>query len=165
MAGSQSTTLSRGNARVAGVLLTAEGLVRYRDTTLTNAQVLALRATPQSLVPAAGSGKVLEFISAMLVAQQSAGAWTETAYNLAIRQVGTTGLIVSDTIETTGLFAASIKATRARAAIDPIGLLKNVALVLHNTGAAEFGGGNAANAMLVRVFYRVHGFAAFGTFA
>lgn len=165
MGGQQSTTLSRGNARIAGVLLTAEGLVRYRDTTLTNAQVLALRATPIALVPAPGANKVNEFISAMIVASQAAGAWTETADNLAIRQTNGTGLIVSDAIETTGLFAASIKATRARAAIDPIGLLKNSALVLHNTGDGEFGGGNAANTMLVRVFFRIHGFADFGAFA
>lgn len=165
MGGQQSKTLSVGNARIAGVLMTAEGLVRYRDTTLTNAQVLALRATPISLVPAPGSTKVLEFVSAMIVAQQSAGAWTESADNLVIRYTGTTGLVVSDVIETTGLFTAAIKATRARAAIDPIGMLKNAALVLHNNGDGEFGGGNAANSMLVRVFYRIHGMAAFGTFA
>lgn len=157
--------LSVGNARIAGVALTAEGLVRYRDVTLTNAQVLALRATPQTLVGAPGANKVLEFISALIVASQAAGAWTETADNLVIRYTNGAGLAVSDVIETTGLFAAAIKATRARAAIDPIGMLKNAPLVLHNNGDGEFGGGNAANSMRIRVFYRIHGFADFGAFS
>jgi len=165
MGGLQSKTLSVGNARIAGVLLTAEGLVRYRDVTLTNAQVLALRATPISLVPAPGSTKMLEFVSAIVVSNAAAGAWVESAANLVVRQTGTTGLVVSDVIETTGFFTAGIKATRARAAIDPIGLLKNAPLVLHNNGAGEFTGGNAANTLRVRIFYRIHGFADFGTFA
>lgn len=165
MGGLQSKTLSVGNARVAGVMLTAEGLVRYRDTTLTNAQVLALRATPIALVPAAGSTKVLEFVSAILVGKQTAGAWTETADNLGVRYTNGSGLQVSEDIETTGFFTAAIKATSARAKLDPIGMLKNVPLVLHNLGDGEYGGGNVANSMLVRVFYRIHGFASFGTFA
>jgi len=163
--GLQGKVLAVGSGRIAGVMLTSEGLVRYRDVTLTNAQVLALRATPITLVAAPGSTKVNEFISAMIVASQAAGAWTETVDNMAIRYTNGAGLIVSDAIETTGLFAASIKATRARAAIDPIGMLKNAPLVLHNTGDGEFGGGNAANTMLVRIFYRIHGFASFGAFA
>jgi len=146
-------------------MLTAEGMVRYRDVTLTNAQVLALRATPIALVAAPGSAKVVEFISAVIVASQAAGAWTESADNLGVRYTNGAGLQVSDTIETTGLFTAAIKATRARAAIDPIGMLKDAALVLHNLGDGEFGGGNVANTMRVRVFYRIHGFASFGTFA
>lgn len=164
MGGVQSKTLSLGNARVAGVLLTADGLVRYRDVTLTNAQVLALRATPQTLVAAPGTSKLAEFVSAIVVSSAAAGAWVESAANLVVRYTGTTGLVVSDVIETTGLFTAAVKATRARASLDPIGLLKNAPLVLHNNGAGEFTGGNAANSLRVRIFYRIHGFADLPTF-
>jgi hypothetical protein len=85
------------------------------SVTLTNAQILAVRATPITLVPAQGAGTVIEFVSGMLFLDASAGAYTESADNLILREI-----------------------------------------VIHGSGNGEFGGGNAANDLIVKVGYRVH---------
>ncbi len=40
--------------------------LKHADVLLTNAEIKALRATPKTLVAAPGSGRVLEFVSAVL---------------------------------------------------------------------------------------------------
>lgn len=148
---------SKRQALLGRGVLGPHTIFQTKETVLTNAQVLALRATPISVVPAQGAGYVTLFSHALLISSFAAGAYTETADNLVIRQVNGSGAIVSDAIETTGFIdQAAIKATTARAKTDQIALLKNVALVLHNSGDGEFGGGNAANTLTVRVFFTVH---------
>lgn len=131
----------------------------YAEVSITNAQFLAIRATPQTLVAAPGAGKVLEFISCMLFFDRTA-VYSETADNLAVRYVDGSGVIVSQAIETTGFVdAATDASTNGLAKIDAITLTAqgdNKALVLHNTGDGEFGGGNAANVIRVKVAYRIH---------
>lgn len=146
----------------AGSIVSAamnETLLKLANVSLTNANVLNLRATPITLVAAPGAGKVIEFVSATLLFDR-VGAYTESADNLAIRFVDGSGLIVSQAIEMTGFIDAAADAvTVALPKVDPLGvktLCENVALVLHNTGDGEFGGGNAANALRVRTVYRVH---------
>lgn len=136
------------------------GTARSVSVTLTNAQILALRAAPVTLVAAPGAGFMHEFISAELILNATAGAYTETADNLAVRFVNGAGVIVSQAIEMTGFIdqAAQIR-TNALAKIDTIATqaqADNQPLVLHNTGDGEFGGGNAANSLIVRVSYRTH---------
>jgi hypothetical protein len=156
--------VTRRRALVAGVVVGKESLIQYTDTVLTNAQVLALRATPRTLVAAPGAGRYLDFLGAIIVANTTAGAYTETADNLAIRQTGASGIIVSDTIEATGVVdAAAVKMTSARPKVDAIGTVLNAALVLHNTGDGEYGGGNAANTIRIRTFYTVQSLTGFGT--
>ena len=41
--------------------------LRYADVLLSNADIKALRATPKTLVPAPGTGKMLEFLSAVVM--------------------------------------------------------------------------------------------------
>lgn len=134
-------------------------LIQYAQTTLTNTNMLALRATPITVVSAPGTGKILEFISACLIFDY-VGAYTETADNMAIRYDTTTGVIVSDAIEATGFVDATADTiTFARKAVDGIVAATagvNKALVLHNTGDGEYGGGNAANAVRIKVSYRIH---------
>lgn len=134
-----------------------ENVLRYRDTTIAHAAILALRATPVSLVPAPGAGLLNVFHSAVLVSSVPTTVYTETTDNLAVRQVDGSGALVSEAIETTAsiLTSTGVKATSARAKLDQIGLLLNVALVLHNTGDGEFGAGAAANTLKIRVFYTV----------
>lgn len=150
-------------ATVAGALGTTinENLIKYSTTSLTNAQIKALRATPVTVVSAPGSGKVLQFISAVLFLDYGSNVLTEAGDNLAFRYNNTTGAIVSETIETTGFIDQSADTlTTARAKLDGIAskaASENLPLVLHNIGGAEFAG-NAGNdtVMRVKVSYRVH---------
>lgn len=135
------------------------GSIQYAEVSLTNAEMLALRATPKTLVAAPGSGKVLEFVSAVLLFDYT-GAYTETADNMAVKYTDGSGAIVSETIEATGFVDATADTmTTAIAKADVIVAKsgsENKALVLHNTGDGEYGGGNAANAIRVKVAYRLH---------
>jgi len=137
----------------------SETLIKVATVSITNAQMLALRATPITLVSAPGAGKVTEFISAVILFDRTA-VYTEADDNMAVRFDSTTGLIVSEAIEATGFVDAAADAvTVAIPKVDPLGvktLCENKALVLHNTGGDEYGGGNAANVVRVRTQYRVH---------
>lgn len=133
--------------------------IQYAEVSLTNAQMLALRASPVTLVAAPGAGKLIEFVSAVLLFDYTA-AYTETADNMAIKYTDGSGAAVSNTIEATGFVDATADTmTTATAKADAIVAKsgsENKALVLHNTGDGEYGGGNASNAVRVKVAYRVH---------
>lgn len=135
------------------------GSVQYTEVALTNAEMLALRATPKTLVAAPGASKILEFISAVILFDYT-GAYTETADNMAVKYTDGSGAIVSETIEATGFVDATADTmTTAIAKADVIVAKsgsENKALVLHNTGDGEYGGGNAANVIRVKVAYRLH---------
>lgn len=135
-----------------------DGVVQWAEVSLTNAQVLALRATPITLVAAPGAGRVLEFLSAVLIFDYTA-AYTETADNLGVKYENGSGVQVSQDIETTGFLDATADTlTRAIPKVDAIAAktgCENKALVLHNIGGDEFGGGDAGNAVRVKVAYRV----------
>lgn len=155
---SGATTIGTG-AVTSGKL--SELTIQYATVTLTNAQVLNLRATPISMVAAPGAGKRIQFLGATLNVDGTAGGYTEGAVNLAFKMVNGSGVAVSQTVETTGFIDVVGKAhTNALPLLDTIlteaqGV--NVALVLHNTGGAEFGGGNAADTLKVTIAYRVVG--------
>lgn len=136
-----------------------ESYLRVVTVALTNAEMLALRAAPKTLVAAPGAGKLIEFISATLLFDYT-GAYIESADNMAVKYENGSGVQVSDTIEATGFVDATADTiTFARKAVDGIVAktgAENKAIVLHNIGDGEYGGGNAANAFSVRVAYRVH---------
>lgn len=136
-----------------------ETLIKYATVTLTNAQILALRATPIEMVAAPGAGKKIHYLGSTLNGSFAAGAYTETADNLAFKMVDGSGPKVSDDIEMTGFIDQAAKIhTTARAKADAILTdvqAVNTALVLHNLGDGEFGAGNAANSMRVTVAYRI----------
>jgi len=153
-----------GDATVTGAMAAASfaapndpAQLQYADVTLTNAQMLALRATPIALVAAPGEGTVLEFVGALLKFDVTTAGYTETADNLAVRYENGTGVIVSQAIESTGFLDQTTDGiSNAPPKIDAIGLAVNKALVLHNPGDGELTGGNAANTLKVRTLYRVH---------
>ncbi len=129
---------------------------------VTAGQLLALRATPKTLVAAPGVGKFLEFVSALLrinfvVAHD---APTNAGDDLGIRYTNGSGQVVA-TQEATGFINAAANAIRilkggaapAATATDIVPV-DNAALVLHNVGAAEFPGAGTST-MTVEVFYRV----------
>lgn len=147
--------VTKRRALVGGASVSIETVPAFREVALTNAQMLAIRATPITLVPAPGNARTMRMFShAVIVASVAAGVYTETADNLVVRQTNGSGVILSDTIEATGLLTvAAVKFSMARRLTDPIGALLNQALVLHNSGDGEYGGGNAANVVRVRCYY------------
>lgn len=131
--------------------------IRFAEVTVSSAELLALRATPKTLVVAPGAATVLEFVSAMLLLDYNSAAYVEAGDNLAVRYTGTTGVQASDTIETTGFIDQTADTlTTARAKLDVIAAktaCENQPLVLHNIGGAEFTTGNSP--MRVKINYRV----------
>ncbi len=126
--------------------------------TITNAEMLALRATPKELVAAPGAGYLLRFLGATLYFNYTA-AYTETTDNMAVKYENGSGTQVSEDIEATGFVDATadtvtIAQAKHGALIAKTGCV-NKALVLHNTGDGEYGGGNAANTMIVDITYQV----------
>lgn len=146
-------------------LVTSAGLdptvLQYATVTLTNSELKNLRATPKTLVAAQGANKVVEFVSAALKLVAGSNVLTESTANMAVKYTDGSGVAVSQTIESTGFVDQSANTvTNALPKIDAIAELSGAAnkpIVLHNTGAGEFGG-NAANdaTMVVKVAYRVH---------
>lgn len=135
-----------------------DGVTQWAEVSLTNAQVLALRATPITLVAAPGAGKVAELIGGVLIFDYT-GAYTESADNLGVKYENGSGVQASTTIEATGFVDATADtATTFIGKTDTIVAktgCENKALVLHNLGDDEYGGGNAANVLRVKVAYRV----------
>lgn len=159
----QATAGSIGTAELASNAVTSAKLdvatIQYAEVSLTDANMVALRATPITLVAAPGAGKMIEFVSAELFFDYT-GAYTETADNMAIKYNNGSGTAVSETIEATGFVDATadvaIRVAPATSAVITKANSENLALVLHNTGDGEYGGGNASNAVRVKVAYRVH---------
>jgi len=127
---------------------------------LTSAQVKALRATPQTIVPAPKEGRIQLESALLKMNYGGTNAFTETADNLAIRYTDGSGVIVSQTIETTGFIdQTATTETSALPKIDAIVASANALkkpLVLHNTGDGEIAGNAGAdNTLEVIVAYRI----------
>jgi len=130
-----------------------------REVTIAAAAVATLRGTPVELVPAPGVGRVLEFVSAQVFLDYTAPAFTESADNLVVRYTNGSGVAVSQVIEMTGFITLTADSkTNGQPTIDAIvsgAGSTNQALVLHNNGDGEFGGGGGA-ILRVHTVYRVH---------
>lgn len=144
-----------------GAMTIASSVIKTAKVSLTNANIKALRATPISLVTAPGSGKVVQFVSALLKLQYAGtNVFTESTANLGVKYNNGAGVQVSEDIESTGFIDQSAKTqTQTVAKKDAIvasASAENKALVLHNLGAGEIGG-NAGNdnTLDVYVTYRV----------
>jgi hypothetical protein len=132
--------------------------IETAEVAITSPQLLALRATPKTLVAAPGAGYVLEFVGAVLLLDATATAYVESSANLAVRYTGTSGAKVSDEIEATGFIDQTADTlTKARPKLDPIVAksgCENQLLCLHNIGAGEYTTGTGV--MRVKISYRTH---------
>ena len=129
-------------------------VIQYAEVAVTVAEMLAIRATPKTLIAAPGAGYALEFVSAVFIYDYAA-AFTETDDNLAIRYTDGSGATVSLTLETTGLLdAVADKVSTIQPLATDVLVTANAALVLHNTGNGELGG--TGSPCRVKVAYRVH---------
>jgi hypothetical protein len=134
-------------------------LIRYADVQLTNTQVLALNATPQTLVAAQGANKgilvhrIWMWLVASVAGYTNSGggdAVVEFADGTDILTVTVAGFL--DEVAATGRHQAPAVAVASLVANSAVRLLK---------ATAEFGGGNAANSLSIRTWYSVVDMAAF----
>lgn len=130
-----------------------EGLIQYVDIQLTNAQVKAL-ATPIPIVASPGADKALIFHRIVIVSDASDTAWTEPSApdDLVVEYAG--GQDLTGAIEAGALIANSVNTVTYGPVATEVALEANVAIELFNTGG-DWGGGNAANTMSIRVWYSV----------
>jgi hypothetical protein len=133
-------------------------VIKHKRTTIAAAAVATLRATPVTLVPAPGSGKLLELVSGILRIVYTAPAYTESTDNLVVRYTDGSGVVVSQTIEMTSFITLTAdNITSIKPVVDGIvtsAASLNRALVLHNSGDGEFG--NSGGSLLdVWIGYRV----------
>lgn len=148
--------ITRGKA-LMGSALSAE--LMYRDVTVTSAEILALNATPKTLVPAPGAGKVLVFEGAVVALDYGSAAYAGIAAgeDLSIKYENGSGLEVAQ-CEATGFLdqtADQLRYVRPQAAASgnsSITPLANKALVLHML-TGEVTTGNSP--LKCRIFYRV----------
>lgn len=161
LTGDVTATHSGGNlvtAIGAGKVLSSmveESLIRYADVQLTNAQMLALRASPITLVASPGANKALLVHGVYGVYTYAVAAYTESADNIAIEYAGGTDVVV---LETTGWIdqaASSNRFIRPDQSTAAVTLVANEAIRAFNNGDGEFGGGNAGCSLSLRVYYSV----------
>lgn len=132
---------------------------RVADVTVTSAQLLALNATPKTLVAAPGAGKALILERAILFMDYNSTAYDGIASgeDLAIRYTNGSGTVLA-TCETTGFLDQTSDQTRvanayrAASGASDITPTANAALVLHML-TGEIATGNSP--LYVRVFYHV----------
>lgn len=111
-----------------------DGAIRFIEVTVTSAEVLALFATPKTLVPAPGAGKCLVLVEAALILDYAGTAYGGIAAgeDLAIRYTDAAGVIASTTLETTGLLDGTADALRTfKPLTTDITPVANAPLVLH----------------------------------
>jgi hypothetical protein len=127
------------------------------DVTITTGQLLALNATPKTLVAAPGAGYALVFEGAVLYMAYNSVAYNGVAAgeDFAFKYTGTSGSTVA-TVESTGFIDQATNQLRyarpAGAAINDCTPVDNAALVLHLL-SGEIATGNSP--LKVRVYYRV----------
>jgi len=129
-----------------------ETTVRYAEVTITSAELLALNATPAELVPAPGPGKVLEFISAVLILEYGSAAYANNGI-ISVAN-GTTVADMSDTVALADFLAKTadhIVVVQALSA--DVELKANESLVLSMATGESITGDSPVRA---KVAYRVH---------
>ena len=134
------------------------GKIIEREVHVTSAELLALATTAKELVPAPGTDKVLEFVSAVI--KHNAGAAyveADAPDEMVIQYSG--GQDVSAEIDVTNFLVVTddeirYLASNLAATVD-LEALKNTSLVLFNSGTDWTTGTGTVD---VRISYRVHDF-------
>ena len=129
------------------------GSMVFVDVQFDNNAVKALRASAGVLVAAPGANKAIVIHKIALVVDDAAGAWTESTANLVIQYAD--GIDITADIEATTLVGGAVTFITQGVLDTVIVPDVNAAVVLFNTGAGEWGGGNAANTLSVRTWYSV----------
>lgn len=151
MAGNRAT---KGQL-LAGGIDSADG--RWRVATVTNAQVLALNATPIEIIPAPGAGKAI-LVDLALIRKPAGTAYGGIAAgeDLVLKYTDAAGAELTEQIETTGFLDQATEQLRlarpkflAQAALAPVA---NAKVVLHLLVGEVITG---TSALKVRVRYKI----------
>lgn len=145
------------------ILLDASGndtQLRYARVSLTNAQVLQLHLTPVTIVAAPGAGKYIDVIGGQVIFDRTAAYTAGASDDLRLYYTSrATGPAASGVIETTTPdlldATADVIVNFAGAVVDTNPPTTDAAVVLQNTSGVAFGSGNASNALIVVVLYRI----------
>lgn len=154
------TTLTPTNVVFGGVTHTGStgSIQKFVDVTVSSAEILALNATPKTLVAAPGAGRALIFEGALAFLDYGAAAYAGIAAgeDLSIKYTNGSGTAVGEA-EATGFLDATadairyIRPTGAASGVSDITPVANAALVLHMlTGEITTGD----SPLKLRVFYR-----------
>lgn len=135
----------------------AYGEDRTIEVTVSSAELLAIRATPKSCVPAPGAGLMNEFVSAVAIADNGT-AYVVGTNDLQFRYKDGSGDLISQIIDTAGLLdsTSDIMSQVMPLATDaktPKADCENQPIVLHNVGAGELTTGTGVLRLKIR--YRV----------
>jgi hypothetical protein len=136
-------------------IIQGSGASRIREarTALTNAQLLALRATPVTLIAAPGAGNAIIVQGVYLAFDVTTTGYTVGTNDLVVEYSGGSDIL---TIETVGLLDQTTDQIRQqRVAVALNTPVANEAVQIKNSGGSEFTGGNAANTLNVVVEYVV----------
>jgi len=123
-----------------------------RVVQLTNAQVLALLATPQTLVPAPGANFAIVVERVHLFFDVTTTAYTLGTANTKVEYAN--GADIIDVVEAGWLDTAADAGRDYVPAVGAFTPVANSAVRIANE-VAEFTGGNAANTLSIKTFYRI----------
>ncbi len=129
--------------------------VRSRDIQLTNAQVLTLATSAGvELIAAPGADKTNIVDRIHIVSDASDTAWTEPSApdDLVVQYAD--GVDISGAIEAGALIAQSVNVRTYGMLDSEIDPDVNAAVMLFNSGS-NWGGGNVANTMSIRIWYSI----------
>ena len=141
-----------------GALPTWENLMQVKSIPLSAAQINALRATPQTLIPAPGPGKIINIISCMIKLNYVAPFTAAANQMLAIGYTGITGPSIIATAASNDLIKST--ATQVLGTINggqdltSYNLVANQPVVIYNTSSTEISGG-AGSSMTVFLTYQI----------
>lgn len=154
-AGHVKVTVFEEAARLDEVEL--PGMVSFVDVTVTSAELLALNATPKTLVAAPGAGKILVFEGAVLTMDYKSAAYAvDLGDDLAVKYTNGSGTAVAQ-CEATGLLDQTsdqvrwIRPFAAASGDSSITPVANAPLVLHMLGSEATTGNSDVK---LRVFFK-----------
>lgn len=129
--------------------------VSVAEVTLTSAQLLALRATPVALLAAPGAGKVYLLNRVLFKLNWNTTAYTVANTNFALT-LGAAGTAVGAVVATPAIMTQTADSLYTMLTPDTLGVSAvandaNKALVIANTGSAEFLAGDST--LSVRIWY------------
>jgi len=156
-----SFVLTEGSQTIAGTKtfsasLAGDGQARYIEVSVTNAEILDLADTPKTLISAPGAGKVIEVEAVTFLFDYTAAYTAGGGDDLDVCYTSESNVILTG--EATGFLDATaddcLFTTRVADYAPAKSVAENAAVVLANNGT-DFGGGDAGNAVRVKIRYRI----------